>query len=166
MNCPYCGETESKVVETRRQSNFIRRRRECKHCKGRFTTEESIRTDIVVIKSDGREEKFDRKKLTEGIRRACKYRPVSEEMIEEIAKKVERRILEKGLLRIHSRQIGEFVATELKLVDWVSYVRFMTVFGRIDDFRDFEDLIDDIRHWVEEQKKEEIWKPSKERPSR
>lgn len=166
MKCPYCDGTTSKVVETRSQTNFIRRRRKCDKCGRRFTTEEAVRTNIVVIKSDGTSEEFDRQKLIEGIRRACKYRPISQEMIQEIAKKVERRILEEGLLQIESRKIGEFAATELKLVDWVAYVRFMSVFGRIDDLHDYEDLIDDVKDWLEEQKKEGIWKPPKERSGR
>ena len=141
MKCPYCGSTETEVVETRDSEDLdtIRRRRECQKCQKRFTTYERVETiNIIVIKKDGKREQFDRDKLKQGILKACEKTKVSHDEIERIVTEVEREL--KGLesVEVESKKIGQMVAAKLKKLDKIAYIRFASVFKRFVDVEDFE----------------------------
>ena len=144
MKCPYCGSTESEVVETRASEDVdtIRRRRECLKCEKRFTTYERIENvNLVVIKKDGKREQFDRDKLKSGIMRSCEKTMVSMEAIEKIVTEVERELRGADSVEVESKKIGQMVATRLKKIDKVAYIRFSSVFKRFVDVEDFEEEV-------------------------
>ena len=137
MRCPFCGEDEDKVNDSRQSKDGreIRRRRECLRCGRRFTTYERIEDAMpMVVKNDGRREPFDLHKVMRGISFAVIKRPVSPEQVRAIAEDVEREIGELGVEEIKSRDIGERVLPRLRALDQVAYVRFASI------YRDFEDL--------------------------
>ena len=137
MRCPYCGEDEDKVNDSRQSKDGreIRRRRECIRCGRRFTTYERIEDAMpMVVKNDGRREPFDLHKVMRGISFAVIKRPVSPEQVRAIAEAVEREVGELGVEDIASRDIGERVLPRLRALDHVAYVRFASI------YRDFEDL--------------------------
>ncbi len=141
MKCPYCGSSEIEVVETRDSEDLetIRRRRECLKCEKRFTTYERIENiNLVVIKKDGRREQFDRDKLKRGIIRSCEKTKVSMGDIERIVTEVERELRGADSVEVDSKKIGQMVATRLKKIDKVAYIRFSSVFRRFVDVEDFE----------------------------
>ncbi|MEK7186203.1 MAG: transcriptional regulator NrdR [Patescibacteria group bacterium] len=141
MKCPYCGSRETEVVETRDSEDLetIRRRRECIKCQKRFTTYERIENiNLVVIKKDGKREQFNRDKLKSGIIRSCEKTKVSMEDIERIVVEVERELLGADSVEVESKKIGQLVATRLKKLDKVAYIRFSSVFRRFVDVEDFE----------------------------
>lgn len=141
MKCPYCGLTNSDVVETRDSEDLtaIRRRRECFGCKKRYTTYERVENvDVVVIKKDGRRELFDRNKLRTGIIRACYKTPVSIEGIEKIVSEVEQEMRSKEGIEVESREIGKIVAERLKPLSKVAYIRFASVYREFEDIGDFK----------------------------
>jgi transcriptional repressor NrdR len=144
MKCPYCGSTESEVVETRASEDVdtIRRRRECLKCKKRFTTYERIENvNLVVIKKDGKREQFDRDKLKSGIVRSCEKTTVSMEAIEKIVTEIERELRGADSVEVESKKIGQMVAARLKKIDKVAYIRFSSVFKRFVDVEDFEEEV-------------------------
>jgi transcriptional repressor NrdR len=144
MKCPYCGSTESEVVETRTSEDVetIRRRRECLKCKKRFTTYERIENvNLVVIKKDGKREQFDRDKLKSGIIRSCEKTKVSMDAIEKIVTEVEHELRGADSVEIESKKIGQLVAMRLKKIDKVAYIRFSSVFKRFVDVEDFEEEV-------------------------
>jgi len=144
MKCPYCGSTESEVVETRASEDVdtIRRRRECLKCKKRFTTYERIENvNLVVIKKDGKREQFDRDKLKSGIVRSCEKTTVSMEAIEKIVTEIERELRGADSVEVESKKIGQMVAARLKKIDKVAYIRFSSVFKRFVDIEDFEEEV-------------------------
>ena len=141
MKCPYCGLPETEVVETRDSEDLgtIRRRRECLKCEKRFTTYERVENiNLVVIKKDARREQFDRDKLKRGIIRSCEKTKVSMEDIERIVTEVERELRGADSVEVDSKKIGQMVATRLKKIDKVAYIRFSSVFKRFVDVEDFE----------------------------
>ena len=141
MKCPYCGSRETEVVETRDSEDLetIRRRRECISCKKRFTTYERIENiNLIVIKKDGKREQFDRDKLKRGIIRSCEKTKVSLDEIEKIVTEIERELRGSDSVEIESKRIGQLVATRLKTLDKVAYIRFSSVFRRFVDVEDFE----------------------------
>src|SRR4030065_1267602 len=141
MKCPYCGSKDTEVVETRDSEDLetIRRRRECLSCRKRFTTYERIENvNLVVIKKDGRREQFDRDKLKRGIIRSCEKTKVSLEDIEKIVTEIERELRGADSVEVESKKIGQLVATRLKTLDKVAYIRFSSVFRRFVDVEDFE----------------------------
>ena len=141
MKCPYCGSKETEVVETRDSEDLetIRRRRECISCKKRFTTYERIENvNLIVIKKDGKREQFDRDKLKRGIIRSCEKTKVSLEDIEKIVTEIERELRGADSVEVESKKIGQLVATRLKSLDKVAYIRFSSVFRRFVDVEDFE----------------------------
>ncbi|KUK83883.1 MAG: Transcriptional repressor NrdR [Petrotoga mobilis] len=145
MKCPFCGYDETKVLDSRPASNgtSIRRRRECLQCQARFTTYERYeQTRIRIIKKDGRRELYDRKKLMNGIIKACEKRPVSTDQIEEIVDNIEEQLRRSGYSEIYSSQIGDKVMEQLKLIDQVAYVRFASVYK---EFRDLESFLQAIK---------------------
>lgn len=144
MKCPYCGSTESEVVETRASEDVdtIRRRRECLECKKRFTTYERIENvNLVVIKKDGKRQQFDRDKLKNGIMRSCEKTAVSMEAIEKIVTEIERELRGGDSVEVESKKIGQMVATRLKKIDKVAYIRFSSVFKRFVDIEDFQEEV-------------------------
>jgi transcriptional repressor NrdR len=145
MKCPSCGYIDDKVIDSRlgKDSTVIRRRRECLGCKKRFTTYERIEEVLpLVIKKDGRRAAFDRRKIVEGIRRACQKRPVSIERIEAIADAIEQELLDRSDKEVPVSHIGERVMEELKAIDEVAYVRFASVYR---SFRDIEEFMREIQ---------------------
>ena len=141
MRCPFCDHPDTKVIDARNQRDAAvkRRRRECSECGRRFTTYERIEDLLpMVVKSDGRREIFDRLKIITGITKSCQKRPVSADAIEQAVVRIERVVLESGEREITSRRIGDEVQAELRALDPVAWLRFMSVylnFKTIEDFR-------------------------------
>ena len=144
MKCPYCGYSESKVIDSRPtdEGERIRRRRECLNCAKRFTTYEVIETvPVVVVKKDKSREAFDRNKLLNGLLRACEKRPVPLETLERIVDEIET-LLQNSLDReVPSTLIGTYAMDKLKKVDEVAYVRFASVYKAFDSVEAFRDEI-------------------------
>lgn len=141
MHCPYCGNKNSEVVETRDSSDLdsIRRRRSCLDCGKRFTTYERVENvALVVIKRDGKREQFNREKLQQGLLKACEKTTVPSEVIEKIVAEVTRELRGQEAMEIESTMIGQLVAKKLKKLDKVAYIRFASVFKRFVDVEDFE----------------------------
>ena len=140
MKCPFCGYSESKVIDSRptEEGSSIRRRRECLACKKRFTTYETVESlPMVVVKKDGSRQSFDRRKVLGGMIRACEKRPVALAELEKIADEIEQE-LQNGMDReISTSQIGELVMDRLKKVDEVAYVRFASVYRQFKDIDTF-----------------------------
>jgi len=142
MNCPYCDNQESKVVDSRYIQDGIRRRRECLMCSLRFTTYEKIHSQLLnVIKRDNTKETFSVEKLTRSISTACKKRPISNEKIEKIAIDIETNLLQNHGAEISSNVIGQMVLNELINLDKVSYIRFSSVYR---DFQNEDSFVDEI----------------------
>ena len=140
MKCPFCGYTESKVIDSRpaEEGSTIRRRRECLECKKRFTTYEIIeRMPLVVIKRDGSRQGFDKVKLINGMVRACEKRPVPLKKLEQIADEIELELQGNLDREINTIEIGEMVMERLKSVDEVAYVRFASVYRSFKDINTF-----------------------------
>lgn len=141
MRCPFCGKTDTKVIDTRtmEDNTVIRRRRFCDDCGGRFTTYERIDTiPLTVVKSDNTREEFNRDKLTKGILISCSKRPVSREQIDEMVTDIENTILNNSVKKeVPSKEIGEMVMERLKNVDEVAYVRFASVYRQFTDVDSF-----------------------------
>lgn len=148
MKCPYCGYSESKVIDSRPtdEGERIRRRRECLNCAKRFTTYEVIETvPVVVVKKDKSREAFDRNKLLNGLLRACEKRPVPLETLERIVDKIET-LLQNSLDReVPSTLIGTYAMDKLKKVDEVAYVRFASVYREFKDINTFMDELNKIK---------------------
>lgn len=140
MKCPYCGELESKVIDSRptEDGEKIRRRRECLRCGKRFTTYEIVETvPLMVIKKDRSRQVFDRQKLLGGMLRACEKRPVSYEMLERAVDNIEQSLLNSYEREVTSIYIGELAMKELKKIDEVAYVRFASVYRQFSDLNTF-----------------------------
>ncbi len=147
MKCPYCGYTESKVVDSRPtdEGERIRRRRECLKCGKRFTTYEVIENvPIVVIKKDRSREAFDRQKLLNGLLRACEKRPVSMDTLEHIVNEIEALLQNSLDKEVSSQRIGTYAMEKLKAVDEVAYVRFASVYRQFKDVNSFMDELSKI----------------------
>ena len=138
MLCHYCAHPETKVTNKRDISNEVRRRRECLKCNKRFTTYEKVElSDFYVIKKDGRREKFNIQKLTQGIERAFEKRPVSEVKINDIITEVEENLRKKGK-EVKSFIVGEMVMKKIEKMDKVAYVRFASVYKDFKGVKDFK----------------------------
>ncbi|OGP58611.1 MAG: transcriptional regulator NrdR [Deltaproteobacteria bacterium RBG_13_49_15] len=140
MKCPFCGELDNKVIDSRlgKDGDVIRRRRECITCNRRFTTYEYIEEiPIMIIKKDGRRELFSREKVRSGMKRACEKRNISIHVIEEFIDNLERDLKEAGEKEIPSRWIGEKIMAKLHELDDVAYVRFASVYREFKDVNDF-----------------------------
>ena len=136
MKCPFCNYLEDKVVDSRetKEGDTIRRRRECLACERRFTTYERIdEVPYMVIKKDGRREKFDRQKVLGGLLKACEKRPVSMSKLSELVNQVESKVSDSPDREISTTEIGEFLMENLRDLDKIAYVRFASV------YRDFQD---------------------------
>ena len=147
MRCPYCGELDSKVIDSRptEDGEKIRRRRECLICGKRFTTYEIVETvPLMVVKKDRSREAFDRQKLLTGIMRACEKRLVSFEMLEHAVDNIEQSLLNSYEREVTSIYIGELAMEELKKIDEVAYVRFASVYRQFSDLNTFMEELKDI----------------------
>jgi transcriptional repressor NrdR len=140
MKCPYCGEIDNKVIDSRlsKDASVIRRRRECIECNRRFTTYEHIEEiPIMIIKKDGRREVFNRDKVRAGLKKACEKRNISVNVIEEAIDNLERDLRETGEKEIPASFVGEKIMTTLHGLDDVAYVRFASVYREFKDVNDF-----------------------------
>jgi len=148
MRCPYCGNKNDSVIDSRisRNGSSVRRRRECLKCKHRFTTYEYVESvPLMVIKKDGRREHFDRQKLMNGLLKACEKRPVSVERLERLVDDIERRLEKKYDQEVKSKEIGEFVMNSLHELDEIAYVRFASVYRQ---FKDVNQFVKEIKRFL------------------
>ena len=148
MRCPFCQGSDSRVLDSRtgEEGAAIRRRRECESCGKRFTTYERVEESLlVVVKKDGKREKFDRKKIMAGLIRACKKRPVSLERMEALVNAIEAHLRQRGEGEVHSEAIGDLVIDHLGQTDEVAYVRFASVYKEFDDASSFADELNLLR---------------------
>ncbi len=148
MRCPFCGNVDTQVKDSRpaEDNAAIRRRRSCPACGGRFTTYERVQLrDLVVVKSNGRREDFDRGKLERSIRIAMQKRPVPPERIDQMVSGIVRRLESLGETDIPSRQIGEIVMESLAHIDTVAYVRFASVYMNFQAVGDFDRFMAELR---------------------
>ncbi|MBW2097099.1 MAG: transcriptional repressor NrdR [Deltaproteobacteria bacterium] len=147
MKCPYCGEINNKVIDSRlsKDGRTIRRRRECIECGRRFTTYEKLEDVLpMVVKKDGRREPFSREKIIAGIRKACQKRPISVTKIEEFVDSLELYFQDLGKKEIDCTEIGEKVIQTLRKWDEVAYVRFASVYRQFKDIREFMAELEEI----------------------
>jgi transcriptional repressor NrdR len=147
MKCPFCGNLGDKVVDSResKEGEVIRRRRECLECGRRFTSYERIdEIPYMVIKKDGRRERFERQKLIAGLLKACEKRPVSVSALEAIADRVEATLQDRPEKEMSTDEIGAFVMDELKGLDKVAYVRFASVYRHFRDIGEFMSELNDL----------------------
>ena len=147
MRCPFCGYLQDKVVDSReaKVGDTIRRRRECVKCSRRFTTYERIdEIPYMVVKKDGRRERFDRQKLLAGLLKACEKRPVSPMKLEQIVDEAETFVAESGDRERPSTELGGMVMSRLRKLDKVAYVRFASVYLDFKDVREFMDELKDL----------------------
>ena len=147
MKCPYCGDIDNKVIDSRlsKDASVIRRRRECIGCSRRFTTYEHIeKIPIMIIKKDGRREVFSRDKVRTGVQKACEKRDISVNQIEAFLDKLERDLGEVGEKEIPSSYLGEKIMANLHALDDVAYVRFASVYKNFREAKDFEELLGEL----------------------
>ena len=140
MKCPYCRSKRDKVVDSRsiRNNQAVRRRRECLKCHKRYTTYEYVEEiPLMVVKSDGRREPFERQKILNGLIKACEKRPISLEKLETVVTKIETQLQNKFLKEIKSKIIGEMIMKALHNLDEVAYVRFASVYRQFRDVSQF-----------------------------
>lgn len=136
MICPFCGHRRDKVIDSRqsKEGDVIRRRRQCLACERRFTTYERIdEIPYMVVKKDGRREKFERQKVLAGLLKACEKRPVSMAKLAEIVNEVEARLMESPEREISTTEIGELLMDRLRALDKIAYVRFASVYRNFQD---------------------------------
>ena len=148
MKCPFCGHLETQVVETRvsEDADFIRRRRQCGACEKRFTTYERPDVNLpAIVKKDGRRIEYKRSKILESMNLALRKRPVSTEQVDAAVERIEEQLLNMGLREVPSTRLGELVMQELKKLDKVAYVRFASVYRRVEDIDEFKALVDEVR---------------------
>jgi transcriptional repressor NrdR len=147
MKCPFCGFVNDKVVDSResKEGESIRRRRECLKCEKRFTTYERIdEIPYMVIKKDGRREKFDRQKVLNGLLRACEKRPIPMGKLEQIVNEAETFVIDSPERERKTSEVGELIMNRLKKQDKVAYVRFASVYSDFKDVREFMDELKDL----------------------
>ncbi len=145
MKCPFCSHLDDKVIDSReaRTGDLIRRRRECLKCSRRFTTYERIdEIPYMVIKKDGRRERFDRQKILQGLLKACEKRPVATGKLEAMVDEVERAVQEGKERELTTTELGELLMSRLKKLDKVAYVRFASVYM---DFKDVKEFMTELK---------------------
>ena len=148
MKCPFCGNLETQVAETRisEEADFIRRRRQCTACEKRFTTYE--RPDVTfpaIVKKDGRRIEYKRNKIHSSMNLALRKRPVSIEQVDTAIERIEEKLLSLGLKEVASTRLGELVMRELKKLDKVAYIRFASVYRNFEDIDEFRALVDEVK---------------------
>jgi transcriptional repressor NrdR len=147
MKCPYCGFGQDRVVDSResKEADSIRRRRECERCEKRFTTYERIdEIPYMVVKKDGRREKFERQKVLSGLLRACEKRPVPAASLESIVDEVETFLIDSPERERSTSAIGEAIMNRLKTLDTVAYIRFASVYRDFTDVREFKEELEQL----------------------
>jgi transcriptional repressor NrdR len=145
LKCPFCSHLDDKVIDSReaRTGDLIRRRRECLKCSRRFTTYERIdEIPYMVIKKDGRRERFDRQKILQGLLKACEKRPVATGKLEAMVDEVERAVQEAKERELTTTELGELLMSRLKKLDKVAYVRFASVYM---DFKDVKEFMTELK---------------------
>ena len=145
MTCPFCGHKEDRVIDSResKEGDAIRRRRECLECERRFTTyERSDEIPYMVVKRDGRREKFDRQKVLVGLLKACEKRPVPMAKLAEMVDEIDSKLADNPEREISTTAIGELLMERLRTVDKIAYVRFASVYR---DFQDIEAFLAELK---------------------
>jgi transcriptional repressor NrdR len=142
LNCPFCGTSELRVLDTRDTEDGVRRRRECAVCHRRFTTYERIAPVVWVIKRDGRREEFDPEKIGDGVRKACAKRPVPTEVLQRLVQEVQDAVLGLNRAEVSSKVIGDLVMERLRAIDEIAYVRFASVYVPLADLESIRNEID------------------------
>lgn len=149
MRCPYCKYEDSKVIDSRasNEGRVVRRRRECLECTRRFTTKENVEeSPIMVVKSDGRREVYDQKKLKRSLQIACTKRPISTSTLDEIVTKIENELRDKSHDEIQSREVGELIINYLRELDEVAYVRFASVYRNFQAKEEFLSELEELKN--------------------
>ncbi|OKY76648.1 MAG: transcriptional regulator NrdR [Desulfobulbaceae bacterium DB1] len=157
MKCPYCGQLDNKVVDSRLNKDYTitRRRRLCDSCGRRFTTYERLEVSMpMLIKKDDRREPWDRNKVVAGLKKACEKRPVSMTQIEEFVDNLERELQDMGEREIPVRLVGARVMDALRTIDEVAYVRFASVYRQFKDLNEFMDELKGLLSGREDEKKD------------
>ena len=147
MKCPYCGYGQDRVIDSResREADAIRRRRECEKCNRRFTTYERIdEIPYMVVKKDGRREKFERRKVLDGLMAACEKRPISTGKLGQLVDEVETFVTESTERERTTAEIGERIMDRLKALDTVAYIRFASVYRDFKDVREFKEELEQL----------------------
>jgi transcriptional repressor NrdR len=147
MRCPYCGFAQDRVVDSResKEADAIRRRRECEGCNKRFTTYERIdEIPYMVVKKDGRREKFDRQKVLSGLLHACEKRPVPAAALERIVDETEAYVVDSPERERSTSAVGELIMSRLKEIDTVAYIRFASVYRDFKDVREFKAELEEL----------------------
>jgi len=147
MKCPFCGWAQDKVVDSResKEADSIRRRRECEKCNKRFTTYERIdEIPYMVVKKDGRREKFDRQKVLNGLLHACQKRPVPTAKLGKIVDETEAYVVDSPERERTTVEVGELIMTRLKEIDTVAYIRFASVYRDFKDVREFKAELEEL----------------------
>ncbi len=153
MRCPFCKSDNDRVIDTRpsEDGGVIRRRRECLECKKRYTTHEKLEhSPLKIIKKDNSREPFEKEKITAGITRALRKRPVGPEEIDNIVDSIEREVIESNEREVESTKIGEIIMRHLRERDKVAYVRFASVYRAYEDVGEFIDEIKRMEEWGKE----------------
>lgn len=145
MHCPFCHNPDSRVVDTRIADDgaSIRRRRECTHCKKRFTTLET--SSFQVVKRSGVVESFSRNKVVSGVKKACQGRPVSDDQLAILAQQVEEQLRSTGVSNVSTNEVGKAILPFLRDLDVIAYLRFASVYRQFDTLDDFEQAIQALR---------------------
>lgn len=147
MKCPFCGNMENKVIDSRlsKDGQVIRRRRECNDCSKRFTTYERIEEVLpMVVKSDGRREPFDRNKVIAGIQAACEKRRIPQHELERLVDDIEKQLQETGEKEVEAQVVGEEVLLRLAELDDVAYIRYASIFRNFKDLAEFARELEQI----------------------
>ena len=156
MKCPYCGFAQDRVVDSResKDADSIRRRRECEGCNKRFTTYERIdEIPYMVVKKDGRREKFDRQKVLSGLLHACEKRPVAAVNLERIVDETEAYVVDSPERERTTNEVGELIMSRLKDIDTVAYIRFASVYRDFKDVREFKEELEELLNGKDPRKK-------------
>lgn len=141
MKCPHCGEDRSRVIDTRTTGEGIRRRRECEVCNKRFTTYEHVAASLIIVKSDGRREPYDRQKLMHGVLTSCAKRPIPQSAIEDMVNAIEDELSGLGRAEVKSSVVGSYVLEHLKQLDPMAYIRFAMVYMQMSDLQGLQEHI-------------------------
>ena len=145
MRCPYCGELETKVVDSREIDSQVRRRRECGKCSKRFTTYERVeKLGITIIKKNGSKEPFDVEKVKQSLVKSCNKRPVTVERLDDLTEEIAFKVKSLKSTEVPSKKIGQYVLNGLKKLDKIAYLRFISVHKEFEDVQDFKDEIKNI----------------------
>jgi transcriptional repressor NrdR len=156
MKCPYCGFAQDRVVDSResKDADSIRRRRECEGCHKRFTTYERIdEIPYMVVKKDGRREKFDRQKVLSGLLHACEKRPVPVAKLEQIVDETEAYVVDSPERERSTSEVGEQIMSRLKDIDTVAYIRFASVYRDFKDVREFKAELEELLNGKDQKKR-------------